>query len=271
MLLDQGDPVPAVSRLQALLARYPESKEALEGQYWLGVAYQKLGGVRDAIMAFDVYLSRAPEGEHATDAQQRMASLREDYETLFPTPEEIDKRIADLREARRANPDSITITKDLANALWMRGDYQAAADLYFEIVDKDPDFANDPTFKERIEINPDGSHTLLTPTELSRREKARNPVQVVNLTSFGAVRDTFTQVPRYFVVTGQAVNRSESVLYGVEITITIYGFGNVVYDTRTFPLGNMYPGETRAFSVRFSNFRELNSIDRYDYTISFRR
>ena len=84
-------------------------------------------------------------------------------------------------------------------------------------------------------------------------------------------RDRRTQIPRYFVVTGQALNRSDSVLSGVEIDITIYGFGAQVYDTKRFRLGEMYPSESRAFSVRFSNFRNLDSIDRYDYSIRFQR
>ncbi len=230
-----------------------------------------MGGLRDAIMALDLYLTRAPGGKYAEDARSRLARLRDAYESVFPTPKEINARIAELREARQAEPQSLDIAKELADALWVRGDYEAAADVYFEVLDRQPAFAETSTFQQRIELHPDGTHTLLTPTELSRREKERNPIQVTNLSAFSAVRDTFTQVPRYFVVTGQAVNRSDSVLYGVDITITIYGFGNVVYDTRTYPLGNMYPGETRAFSVRFGNFRELTSIDRYDYTVSFRR
>lgn len=269
--LKQENPAPAVTRLQGLLARYPESPEAVEGHYWLGLAYDQLGGLRDAIMSLDVYLSRAPDGQYAADARARLARLRDSYESVFPTSDEINQRIAALREARQANPDSLDVAKDLAEALWLRGDYNAAGELYFEILERQPSFAETETFQDRIELHPDGSHTLLTPTELSRREKERNPIQVVNLSAFSAVRDTFTQVPRYFVVTGQAVNRSDSVLYGVDINITIYGFGNVVYDTRTYPLGDMYPGETRAFSVRFGNFRELISIDRYDYTVSFRR
>jgi hypothetical protein len=61
------------------------------------------------------------------------------------------------------------------------------------------------------------------------------------------------------------------VLYGVEISITTYGFGNVVYDSQTVPVGDVRPGEIRAFSVRFANFREIESIDHYDYSVSYQR
>ncbi|MDK1021474.1 MAG: hypothetical protein QGD90_07545, partial [Candidatus Hydrogenedentes bacterium] len=136
---------------------------------------------------------------------------------------------------------------------------------------RDEAFKSDPVFSRRIELRPDGTHVLLTPTEIMRREIERQPISVTNMTSFRSGRDRRTQVPRHFVVTGQAINRSDSVLYGVQVLITIYGFGYRVYDTGAYRIGEMYPGEMRAFTVRFANFRELNSIERYDYSVRFQR
>jgi hypothetical protein len=270
-LMESGNPAAAVGRLHEVVARYPESREALEAQFTLGVAYESMNSLKDAITAYSQYIARAPEGKHADEARERVGLLAPKYEADFPSADNIERTIESLRTQLQADPDSNDLAVQLANALWAHGDYEPAAKLYFALKDRDPSFGDSDTFTNHIEMHSDGTYTLLTPTELSKRERSQNPLAVFNLASFGAIRDSFTQVPRYFVVTGQAVNRSDSMLYGVEITITIYGFGGIVYDTHTVPMGNVRPGEIRAFSVRFSNFRELESIDRYDYTVSFRR
>lgn len=270
-LIQAGNPAAAVGRLHEVVARFPDSREALEAQYQLGAAYEAMGSLKDSISAYGMYIGRAPDGEHADTARLRMETLLARYEAEFPSAATLDQEIELLRSQLQTNPDSNDLAVRLANALWARGDYEPAARLYLAVKDRDPAFAQTKAFTDHIELHSDGTHTLLTPQELSTRERTENPLAVYNLASFGAIRDSFTQVPRFFVVTGQAVNRGTSMLYGVEVTITIYGFGNIVYDTQTVPLGDVRPGEIRAISVRFANFRELESIDRYDYTVSFRR
>lgn len=270
-LLRAGNPAAAVGRLHEVVARYPDSPESLEAQYQLAVAYESLGSLKDAISAYGLYVGRSPDGAHADDARRRMEKLLVTYEAEFPSADTLDEEIESLREQLQNDPESNELAERLANALWTRGDYEQAGRIYGALKDRDAEFARSEVFRNRVELRPDGSYTLLTPAELNRRERAQNPINVINLSSFAAIRDSITQVPRYFVVTGQAVNRSDSLIYGVEVTLTIYGFGGDVYDTQTVPIGTMRRAETRAFSVRFSNFRDLESIDRYDYTVSFRR
>jgi len=269
--LESGLTPVAVQRFQELTARYPESAAAIEAQYWLGRSYEDLGVLRDAVASYDTYLAAVPEGGLSDEARDRAQRLRDNFDEAFPSPETLDERIASLRQRVAGNPDDFAARADLANALWTRGHYDEAASIYMALYDAEPDVANRAEFQRRIELHPDGTYTILTPSELARREREANPLQVVNFTGFPGIRDTFTQVPRGFIVTGQVVNRGDSVLYGVEITVTVYGFGNTVYDTGTEFLGNMRPGETRAFSMRFRNFRELNSIERYEYKVRFER
>ncbi|MFA6241883.1 MAG: FxLYD domain-containing protein, partial [Candidatus Hydrogenedentales bacterium] len=116
-----------------------------------------------------------------------------------------------------------------------------------------------------------GQYLILTPMEVQRREVEKQPLVIVNMSSFRSGEDLFTRQPLYYSVTGQAVNRSDSVLYGVQVMVTLYGFGNVVYDTTTANIGRLNPGESRAFSVRFSNFDDIENIYRYEAVGSFER
>lgn len=270
-LLQSGNAAAAVGGFHEVVARYPDAPEAIVAQYQLGVAYESLDSIKDAISAYGLYVERAPQGEYADDARERRERLLREYEAQFPSTETIDREIEALRRELQRNPESNDLALRLASALWVRGEYESAARLYMAVYERDPRLARSEDFENRIELHDDGSYTLLTPAELTRRERTLNPLTVINLSSFPAIRDSITQVPLYYVVTGQAVNRGDSVLYDVEITINIYGFGGTVYDTQTVPIGTVRPGEIRALSVRFSNFREIESIDRYDYTVAFRR
>ncbi len=268
---DGGNPIAAIPQFHELIARYPGSDQATEAHYLLGLTYYEIEGYRDAIEELNRYLAAAPAGPYAEESRALADRLSKENRKRFPTSEELDAEILLLREKSAADPSSKAVQKDLADRLWLRGRYEEAAQMYLDMAARDEAFKQDPIFTRRIELRPDGSHVLLTPEEIVRREVYRQPIAVTNLTSFRSGRDRRTQVPNYFVVTGQAINRSQNKLSGVEIGITIYGFGAQVYDTKQFRIGEMYPGETRAFSLRFSNFRELNSIDRYDYSVRFRR
>lgn len=270
-LIESGNPAAAVGRLQEIILRYPGTPESADAQYLLGVAYENLGGTRDAISAYDTYLDVSPEGEWAEASRLSRDRLRHQYEASFPSQEKVNQEITALRAQQQADPTSVDTKMRLADALWTQGQYEDAAKAYVEVAGSNADFAKSDHFRTRVELKPDGSYTVLTPMEVSRREASRNPIQVINTNSFAAVRDSFTQVPRFFVVTGQAVNRGESVIYGVNINVTLYGFGSQIYDTGTAQLGDMNPGEIRSFSLRFSNFREINSIERYESSVSFRR
>lgn len=268
---NSGNPIAAIPQFHELIARYPDSKEATEAHYLLGLTYYEVDGYRDAIQELNLYLAAAPAGPYAEESRALVELLSKENRKRFPTTQELDAEIALLRDELAGNPTSDTIQNSLADRLWLRGRYEEAAQIYLNMAARDEAFKRDPVFTRRIDLRPGGGHILLTPEEIVRREIDRQPITVTNLTSFRSGRDRRTQVPRHFVVTGQAINRSQSKLSGVEIDITIYGFGAQVYDTKRYRIGEMYPGETRAFSLRFSNFRELNSIDRYDYSVRFRR
>lgn len=270
-MLEAGDTTVVIPRLLQIISKYPSSRSSLDARYWLGVAYMKIKSYREAIEVFDEYLRLAPEGDYADESRQYTASLQEEYERNYWTAEKLEAQIRALTEALKANPSDIGNQLKLADMLWKRGDYEYAARLYARAVKESPEVASDPEVSTRIEMLPSGGYNVLTPREIQRREIERRPLAVINTAAFESGRDLITRERLYYVVTGQVVNRGDSVLYGVQVNVTIYGFGNMVYDTNTVNIGRLNPGEIRAFSVRFSNFQNIDDIHRYECVPTFER
>lgn len=269
--LETGEVSSSIPILLQAIGKYPESPAALEARFLLGRAYYELNDHRDAIDLFKDYVRLAPEGPNAAEALAYVEQLTAEYHEKYMTPEALDERIRELTEQLSADPQSLDVQWQLADMLWRRGNYSRAAEIYMDIVKAHPAYADDQTVRTRVELLPNGDYIVLTPAELQRREVEAQPLQIFNLAGFTAGRDLFTRTRTNYVVTGQVVNRSDSVLYGVEILVTIYSFGNVVYDTQTVAIGRLNPGETRAFSVRLTNFEYIENIHRFEATGTFQR
>ncbi len=269
--IEAGDHYMMIPRLQDTIARYRDTEAAKEAFYFLGIAYYHIGGYRDAIEAFDEYMRLAPDGRYAAESAEYAAKLTQEYKQKFITPEQLDLKIDELRGKLEKEPQFLADQWKLAGLLWKRGNYEQAAKLYMALVARHPEYANDATFKNRIELLPDNQYVILTPAEILHRHAEAQPLAIINEATFRAGRDLFTRVPRYYVVTGQVVNRSDSVLYGVQVIVTLYGVGGVVYDTNTVNIGRLNPKEIRAFSVRFSNFENISNISRHECVGMFQR
>ena len=261
----------AVPRLQDVIVRYPRTDAASDARYLLGLVYYRIGGYRDAIDVFDEYLRLAPKGKYAEESRQYIAQLGREYEDKYVTLEELDRDAQALKEKLAREPADFSLEWQLADLLWRRGNYEEAEALYTALVGRRPEYAQDATFKARLELLPNGRYVALTPAETIRRQNEAQPLVVVNESTFHADRELLTRTTSAYVVTGQIVNRSDSVLYGVQVMITLYGFGNVVYDATTVNIGPMNPKETRAFSVRFSNFENIENIFRHECVPTFQR
>lgn len=270
-LVDAGDTSAVIPKLLNTIAKYPSSEAAQDARYWLGMAYYKIGGYRDAIDLFHEYSRLAPNGKYAVQSGEMIKQITTEYNQRYLSPQQLDANIRTLTEQVNQSPDNLASQLALADLLWTRGDYSNAGTVYRNIVAKHPDQANNETIKSRIERLPNGEYILLTPVEIQRRQAEVQPVVVINTASFQSGQDLFTREKRYYAVTGQAVNRSDSVLYGVQVIVTLYGFGSVVYDTTTVNIGRLNPGEIRAFSVRFSNFENIENVNRYECVATFQR
>ncbi len=270
-LVKAGDHTLVIPRLLHLVDRAPESGPALEARYLLGVVYRDLDSYKDAIEAFNEYLRLAPEGEHAEEARASVAELNEEYASKYQTTEQIEAKVKKLTAQLEAEPGRAEYKLALADLLWKRGTYDRAAELYADVLESHTEYANNKTITSRIEPTPEGGYVILTPSEMERRQIAEKPLVVFNEYTYRAGRDRIAREYRRHVVTGQVVNRSDSVLYGVQVIVTVYGFGNVVYATNTVNIGRMNPKETRAFSVRFSDLDDTVNIQKYECTATFQR
>ncbi len=270
-MIHKGDFTVVVPRLQHVISKYPDSKPAVEARYWLGVAYYELKSSREAIDMFSEYLRLAPKGEFVAQARDYVKQLSAEYEAKYPSPEELDRRIREVSIQARLSPDNTDLQFELADLLWKRGNYDEAGRIYYALVKAHPELSADSRVVSRVELHPGGAYVVLSPAEVQRREVQDKPLVIVNTASFRSGRDLLTRERKHYVVTGQAHNRSDSVLYGVQVIVTLYGFGSMVYDTKTVSLGRMNPGERRAFSVQFSNFDTLDNILRYECEGVFER
>ena len=270
-MLEQKSFNSAIPRLLEVTANYPNTTAAVDARYWLGVAYYRIQSYQDSIQVFEDYLKAAPNGQYAEAATSYLEQQRVEYQGKYPTADQLSKDIDALMQEVRNAPEDVTKQLRLASLFWELGDYDNAGRLYEAILKVHPEYENDLDVKARIERLPNGGYILLTPTEIQRREREFKPVEVFNLNSFRSGEDIWSRQDLYYSVSGQVMNRSTSVLYGVQVIVTIYGLGNVVYDTQNVSIGRLSPGETRAFSVRLSNFDNIENVQRYECTTTFER
>ena len=276
-MIEAGDYNIVIPRLLQVIQKYPYSDASMDARYWLAVAYYNIKSYRDAINLFEEYLHESPHGRYAEECAQRIADLRKEYTDEFGSPDQLEASITALWNTVKEEPANYKAKWELADLLWKRGDYDMAGELYANIIEKYPTYATDVRLKERIEFKPDGSYTLLTPEERQKRSIEEEPLIITNLNDFrggtdvGAGERSYYRGQDFYVVTGQAHNRGDSVLYGVQVNVTVYGFGNMIYDTSTVNIGRLNPGEARAFVVRFSIFDDIENVTRYEAIGTFQR
>jgi tetratricopeptide (TPR) repeat protein len=269
--MEQGEYAGIVPVLLQTISTYPETSAGHEAHYYLGIAHSRMGSYPDAIAQFNEYLRDDPKGRFAADCRAEAENLAKEREKKSPSLETINTRIAEQEESLNANPASVETRKTLADLFWQRGDYEKAGQLYIALAKEQPELRNDESIRARLEFGPDGNPIVLTPQEVIRRENEREPLIIINQASFRSGRDSFTQEHRNYVVSGQALNRGDSVLYGAQVTITLFAFDGMVYDTNTVNIGRLNPREARAFSVRFSNFDNIENISKFECVASFQR
>lgn len=261
----------AITNLLQLMARYPLTRASVEARYLLGRCYQAVDGYKDAMNLYRDYITLAPEGDYAPDARNRMLQLSVIYEKRFPSQKRTKEQLDAVEEALDENPESVSLMIDRAQHLWMLGRYDEAGEQYMDIAELDPSFKSTQLFTQRIELDDEGTPTVLTPKLLEERTAARDPIIVRNVNGIKTGRERFSKRRRFYTVTGEVVNRSKETHHGVEVFATVYGFGNVVWDTESENIGRLYPGESRAFSFRFGNLRNIDDVNRHEIGVTFLR
>ena len=291
-----GDYSQVIPRLSHLTSKYPNTGAGIEGHYYLGLTYYRIGGYREALDHFREYLDRSEDGHYADICREYVAGLSDQAPDRYLSAEQLQartagaenttgvsleietKRIVTLEQLQaqiqavqkkaEAEPNELTHQLELANLYWRTSQYDEAGKLYARILSQWPQLHQDATIRRRIEFGPNNTYTVLTPRLVEERAAEAEPLLVINTQSYrsGRYGQEYRLVGKdiYYHVTGEVVNRGSEALRDVRVIITIYGFGNLVYDTRTCGIGTVRPGERRAFSARFSDFDDINNVDRYE-------
>ena len=268
-MIKAGESSLVIPRLQSLVDRYPGDVSAISARFFLGQAYYKVGAYTDAHRWLNEYLGLVPDGEFSEESHQLLAQISGDGQA---SAEEDD--LSALAAAIVADPDAMAPRLAYANALWEGGRYEEAGPVYDALLARWPQLASAAAVSRRVERDASGSLIVLSPEEMQRRYREEEPLRIYNVSSFRSGR--FEGLPsvareKFYNVAGQAVNQSESALDDVRITVTIYGFGQMVYDTQTISLGTLRPREVRAFSAQFSRFDDIHNVRRHECVGCFRR
>lgn len=273
-LVQSGDYSTAIPRLQAIINQYPQTSAGIEARYFLGIAYEEVGGTTDAIKYFAECIQLSPNGPHVTEARQRLARLGNNLPAAPLSGEAFSKHVKELQDRVNAEPDKSAAAMELADFFWSNGKYKEAGDLYTEILKRWPECANDKTLQSRAQRQDDGTYVVLTPEEAARRYAELDPLLLFNTTSFRSGRPSGWSGElkhNTYNVSGQVKNRSSKTISNVQIAVTIYGFTGMVYDTQIVNVGALQPGQVRAFSVRFSNFDDIENVHHYECIGSYER
>ena len=260
----------AVSRYLLILQQNEGRPEALqEARFRLGECYYNMRSYLEAGVQFQRYLADYPQGAFAAEAKQYLEKLQGIEERKRQQEElrkqEIRARLEHWREIARREPKNADAALQAGHALWDLQEYEEAGREYLRAVQLDESIPHDPLVSARMLFHEDGTATVLTPEEQERLEKERHPIQLFNAHAYrGGGRDLFTSGPRYYIVTGQVVNRSSRTVHNVSVIVTIFDFPGHVLDSATSRIGTMRPGQIRAFRTSFGTFENIYNIDRYE-------
>jgi tetratricopeptide (TPR) repeat protein len=266
-MIRSGQYSQALPRLQRIISDYPGTESAAEAEYWLGVSYYALGAYRDAQKHFNEYITAAPNARNTAQAKEYLARLQEHQAGENLSAEAVKARVHELENTLEENAEDLPAALELADLYWKQGDYSRAGSLYVRLLQTWPQLENDTVIRTRVRRQTDNTFVILTPQEALRQQAETEPLVIYNTTSFRSGRFEAWNPdvkPKYYSVTGQVANRATRVLNNVRVYVTIYGFGSKVYDTQTVHIGTLRPGENRAFSVRFSNFDDIENVSRYE-------
>lgn len=268
-MVKAGEYSSAVPRLEHIIQKYPNDIAGIEARFFLGKAYYSISAFSDALRLLNEYLALMPEGPYAEEALVLTGRLQNPQDLS-----EVDKRISELRKISLETPEELAPKLELADLLWTSGRYEEALPIYEDLLKRWPGLKSDMIVRQRIAFDASGTILALTPDEIDRRNREEEPLKLYNISAFKSGRYEgwpATAKEKYYNVSGIAVNQSDQPLDDVYVTITIYGLGQMVYETQRVYLGTLPPGEKRPFSAQFSRFDTLENIVRYECEGTFTR
>jgi len=271
-MMKAGEYSIVIPRLTSIVSQYSDTEAGIDARYFLGLTYYKIDGLYNADQNFQKYLELAPQGKYAALSREYIASIEGVLAKSHTEQAALEERVARYDDV--AAPEELAAHLELADVYWNNREYEKAGVLYTKILKAWPSLKEDAIIRQRMERTPDGNYVILTPEEVERRYADAEPLAIFNTRSWRSGRfrsDQYDYTDQFYNVSGQAVNRAQYPLRDVTVIVTIFSFGGTVYDTRTISIGRMNPGETRAFSVRFTNFDNIENVRRFECVGTYQR
>ena len=261
-----GDYSHVIPRLQDIAAKYPKAAAGIEANYWLGLTYYNINGLDNATKYFQAYLDADPDGEFAEDSQTYLDGMTTNVEQRLVNGKPLGDLIVEVRQKAEEEPGELALQLQLADLYWMNAQYEESGLIYQQVLARWPELEKDSTIRNRMDKNTAGVWVVLTPNEVLLREAERDPLVIFNTNSFRSGRYSGrnrTGLNNRYNVSGQLMNRGSEALSNVRVQVTIFDIQNVVYEVKTVGLGTLRPGDSRAFSVQFSQFDTIENVQRY--------
>ncbi len=271
-LIEGGSYSQALPRLINITSRDQSSPQAIEAYYWTARAYHGIGSLTEARSAYERYLELAPEGPMAEECRTSVESIKTEVETAYVSEEDLAGLIAKVEAKVAEAPSDLPNRLLLADLYWKHGSYDSAASLYTRLLTEKPGLIQDRVVSQRMQQQGDGTWRVYTPAEAIRQDTENRPLTVYGTNSFRTTElrgDLRYYNVDFYHVSGQVVNQSTKPARNVAVDVSIYGFGNKVYDTQTVQLGSMPPGQHRTFAVRFDKFDNVNNVQRYETQLRY--
>lgn len=264
-MIRTGEHSVAIPRLTSIISQYPETDAGRDAWYFLGRTYYEIDGLYNAERSFRKYLELAPDGRYAALSREYAEGISAAIARKYTDPAALEAKVAKFDGV--SEPEELATHLELAEVYWNNSEYEKAGVLYTKILKIWPKLKDDAIIRQRMELGPDGNYVVLTPAEVERRYAEAEPLAIVNTQTWRSGRyrpDQYDYTNAYYNVSGQVVNRGADILRDTSVIVTIYGLGGRVYDSQTYQIGRLNPGETRAFSVRFTNFDNIENVHRYE-------
>lgn len=262
-LMQSGRYSQAIPRLLHAVDASSSPSSVAEAHYYLGLSYRALESPTDARRHFEEVGRLAPESHLNEEAQTYLAEIRGEKPAEAPDEQQ------PAYQFDSDEPDALARGLELADESWREARYGESGAIYIQLLEAYPALARDPVISERIALDDNGGYTLLTPESQVQQAGDANPLVIINTNTFRSGRyegytRTFQEL--HYNVTGEVLNRGSATLRNVEVEVTIYGFGSRIMDTRTLQIGTLRPDQRRPFSTRFSNFENIENVNRYEVT-----
>jgi len=238
----------------------------------IGKCYYAIGITLGAQQELRNYLFMHPDGTYAEEARSIIQEIgqyaRDAAQRSGDTRDRLREEVADLeKQLKGKRGNKATIHYALGAKYWELGEYTKSFRNDVEAYKLNPDYAFDAAFRTRVNFTDDGKPYSKT---LAVEKASQEIIQVRNVNT--NVARTFGQlvsdrVVREYVISGEVANLGTVLVKGIQLEVTVYRFGNKILSTKMVKVGDISPGQERAFTVSFSENQVDDVYVIYDYKI----